>query len=172
MVALCRPIERPTRGRRNPLSQGWRWLSCGCNNKPSIPSAGFPIGSSSTTNFGCCCGGRGYFFLRRCSVLGKPPPHGTHPDARAIYAGPFDTELNIRRIMTVPTEYDSLDIVSTERLERELKLVRGAAAGSLAGVFGPRSITWQVDREAAIFLGAGRALLLQLAHPWIAAAVE
>jgi len=27
-------------------------------------------------------------------------------------------------------------------------------------------------REAAIFLGAGRALLLQLAHPWIAAAIE
>src|SRR6516225_198525 len=74
--------------------------------------------------------------------------------------------------MNAPTEYDPLEIVSTENLERELTLVRGAAAGSLAGVFGPRSITWQVDREAAIFLGAGRALLLQLAHPWIAAAIE
>ncbi len=65
-----------------------------------------------------------------------------------------------------------LQIVSMESLERELNLVRGAAAGSLAGVFGPRSITWQVNREAATFLGAGRALLLQLAHPWVAAAVE
>src|SRR5260370_16358464 len=74
--------------------------------------------------------------------------------------------------MTVPTEHDSLDVVSTESLERQLTLVRGAAAGSLAGVFGPRSITWQVDRETAIFLGAGRALLLQLAHPWIAAALD
>src|SRR5438132_12418962 len=64
-----------------------------------------------------------------------------------------------------------LEIVSMESLERELNLVRGAAAGSLAGVFGPRSITWQVNREAAIFLGAGRALLLQLAHPWVAAAI-
>ena len=36
----------------------------------------------------------------------------------------------------------------------------------------PRFITWQVDRQAAIFLGAGRALLLQLAHPWVAAAIE
>src|SRR5262249_9608227 len=27
-------------------------------------------------------------------------------------------------------------------------------------------------RESAIFLGAGRALLLQLAHPWVAAAIE
>jgi uncharacterized protein (DUF2236 family) len=32
-------------------------------------------------------------------------------------------------------------------------------------------VTWRIDREAIIFLGAGRALLLQLAHPWIAAAV-
>src|SRR5262249_59128731 len=74
--------------------------------------------------------------------------------------------------MNARTEHDPLEIVGTESLERELNLVRGAAAGSLAGVFGPRSITWQVNREAAIFLGAGRALLLQLAHPWVAAAVE
>src|SRR5438445_6295006 len=74
--------------------------------------------------------------------------------------------------MTSPAEHDPLEIVSTERLERELTAVRGAAANPLSGVFGPRSFTWQVDREAAIFLGAGRALLLQLAHPWVAAAVD
>src|SRR6516165_3390117 len=74
--------------------------------------------------------------------------------------------------MNARTGHDPLEIVSTENLERELNLVRGAAAGSQSGIFGPRSVTWQVDREAAIFLGAGRALLLQLAHPWIAAAVE
>ena len=48
----------------------------------------------------------------------------------------------------------------------------GFLFSSLAGIFGPRSMTWRVDREAAIFLGAGRALLLQLAHPWVAAAIE
>src|SRR5258707_9727499 len=69
-------------------------------------------------------------------------------------------------------ETDPLEIVRAKSLGRELALVRGAGAGSPAGVFGPRSITWQVDREAATFLGAGRALLLQLAHPWIAAAIE
>jgi uncharacterized protein (DUF2236 family) len=74
--------------------------------------------------------------------------------------------------MNMLTEHDTLEIVSTDSLERELKRVRTAAAGSLSGVFGPRSVTWQVDREAAIFLGAGRALLLQLAHPWVAAAIE
>jgi len=74
--------------------------------------------------------------------------------------------------MNAPIEHDQREIVSTESLEREFTAVRGAAAGSLSGVFGPRSITWRIDREAAIFLGAGRALLLQLAHPWVAAAVE
>jgi len=67
---------------------------------------------------------------------------------------------------------DCTEIVSADGLERELARVRAAAAGSAAGIFGPRSLTWQVDREAAIFLGAGRALLLQLAHPWVAAAIE
>src|SRR6516162_9170229 len=43
--------------------------------------------------------------------------------------------------MNARTEHDPLEIVSTESLERELNLVRGVAAGSLAGVIGPRSIT-------------------------------
>lgn len=74
----------------------------------------------------------------------------------------------------MPTSREDVQLVDAESLERELGRVRAAAAaaGSLAGVFGPRSVIWQVDREAAIFLGAGRALLLQLAHPWVAAAIE
>ncbi len=40
------------------------------------------------------------------------------------------------------------------------------------GFFGPASITWRVAREAAMFLGGPRALLLQIAHPAVAAAVE
>jgi uncharacterized protein (DUF2236 family) len=55
--------------------------------------------------------------------------------------------------------------------ERTLDLVRSQAAGAAEGVFGPGSAMWQIDREAILFLGAGRALLLQLAHPWVAAAI-
>jgi uncharacterized protein (DUF2236 family) len=65
-----------------------------------------------------------------------------------------------------------VQVVSADGLESELNRVRTSAAGSAPGIFGPRSVTWRVDREAAIFLGAGRALLLQLAHPWVAAAIE
>jgi uncharacterized protein (DUF2236 family) len=61
--------------------------------------------------------------------------------------------------------------VSASDLEDSLDLVRAGAAGEREGVFGPASAMWRVDREAAIFLGAGRALLLQLAHPWVAAAI-
>lgn len=62
-------------------------------------------------------------------------------------------------------------LVSTAALEARLGELAANAAGAREGVFGPRSMRWHVDREAALFLGAGRALLLQLAHPWVAAAV-
>ena len=62
-------------------------------------------------------------------------------------------------------------MVSENDLEAALDQVRAHAAGPVAGVFGPDTITWRIDREAVIFLGAGRALLLQLAHPWVAAAI-
>ena len=62
-------------------------------------------------------------------------------------------------------------VVGEAALERELAIIRNAAAESSAGAFGPRSMMWHIDKEAAIFLGAGRALLLQLAHPWIATAI-
>ena len=62
-------------------------------------------------------------------------------------------------------------LVDAADLERSLDWVRARAAGSTEGVFGPASAIWQVDREALVFLGAGRALLLQLAHPWVATAI-
>lgn len=58
-----------------------------------------------------------------------------------------------------------------EEFEALLRAARAQAAGPVEGLFGPQSASWSVDREAAIFLGAGRALLLQLAHPWVAAAI-
>lgn len=62
-------------------------------------------------------------------------------------------------------------MISESDLETALDSVRARAAGSVEGIFGPASMTWRIDREAIIFLGAGRALLLQLAHPWVATAV-
>ena len=40
------------------------------------------------------------------------------------------------------------------------------------GFFGPKSITWKIYREPGILLGSHRALLLQVAHPAVAAGVQ
>lgn len=48
---------------------------------------------------------------------------------------------------------------------------RGAPDDPAVGLFGPDTVYWQVTREAALFLGAGRATLLQLAHPFVAQGV-
>lgn len=63
--------------------------------------------------------------------------------------------------------------VGPERLEACLaRLVAEAPADArVAGLFGPGSALWWVDREAVVFLGAARALLLQLADPRVAAGV-
>src|SRR3974390_1042304 len=63
-------------------------------------------------------------------------------------------------------QIEGVMLVSGEDLERSLDVARAGAAGAREGLFGPASAIWHVNREAAIFLGAGRALLLQLAHPW------
>src|ERR1044072_2017706 len=39
------------------------------------------------------------------------------------------------------------------------------------GLFGPESVPWRVNRESVLLLGGGRALLLQVAHPSVAAGV-
>jgi uncharacterized protein (DUF2236 family) len=40
-----------------------------------------------------------------------------------------------------------------------------------AGLFGPGSLTWRVNREGVLLLGGGAALTLQVAHPLVAAGV-
>lgn len=53
-----------------------------------------------------------------------------------------------------------------------MRAANGLDPSERAGLFGPASITWQINRESALFLAAGRAALLQLAHPWVATALE
>src|SRR3954463_13256751 len=47
---------------------------------------------------------------------------------------------------------------------------RGVAADHI-GLYGPDTVTWRVNREAVLLAGGGRALLLQVAHPLVAAGV-
>jgi uncharacterized protein (DUF2236 family) len=56
-------------------------------------------------------------------------------------------------------------------LECALDRVRRLVRDPRAGIFGPGSRVWTLNREAVVFLGGGRAALLQLAHPAVAQAV-
>jgi uncharacterized protein (DUF2236 family) len=56
-------------------------------------------------------------------------------------------------------------------MERLLESASAGVRDPNAGLFGPESITWRINRESALFLGAGRAALLQLAHPWVMASL-
>ena len=55
--------------------------------------------------------------------------------------------------------------------ESLLAAIAAGTADPNAGIFGPASVSWRINRESALFLGAGRAALLQLAHPWVVAAL-
>jgi uncharacterized protein (DUF2236 family) len=47
----------------------------------------------------------------------------------------------------------------------------GAAGREAAGLFGPGSVSWRIDRELVVLAGGSCALLMQAAHPSVAAGV-
>ncbi len=75
-------------------------------------------------------------------------------------------------ITAFPHPEPEVRLVSRSDLEALLASIERACPNPRAGIFGPDSMTWRLSRESAVFLGAGRAALLQLAHPWVAAALE
>jgi uncharacterized protein (DUF2236 family) len=54
---------------------------------------------------------------------------------------------------------------------KRLRDVAGRAVDPSQSLFGPQSVSWRVHRETSLLLGGGRALLLQIAHPLVAAGV-
>ncbi len=63
-------------------------------------------------------------------------------------------------------------VVDRDQLESLISDVTAGVDRPECGLFGPGSAVWQVDRESALFLGGGRAALLQLAHPFVAHSVD
>ena len=57
-------------------------------------------------------------------------------------------------------------------LEAHISALAAQVRRPVEGIFGAESVSWRINRESALFLGAGRAALLQLAHPWVAAALD
>ena len=73
--------------------------------------------------------------------------------------------------MQLPSSGDGYLFVSERDSEALIGAIASRCAHPEAGIFGPESISWRINRESALFLGAGRAALLQMAHPWVAAAL-
>ena len=63
-------------------------------------------------------------------------------------------------------------IVTGNQLEASLAQLRAHVADPRAGILGPRSVAWQLGGDLGLFLGGGRAALLQLAHPFVAHAID
>lgn len=63
-------------------------------------------------------------------------------------------------------------LVDRGQLEDALAKVVAGVSDPRAGIHGPGSAAWQVERDGVIFLGGGRAALLQLAHPYVAYGVQ
>ncbi|HEY1766352.1 MAG TPA: oxygenase MpaB family protein [Terracidiphilus sp.] len=73
--------------------------------------------------------------------------------------------------MALPIPENHSQFVSPAASESLLVSVAAGVQDPVLGIFGPHSLTWRVNRESALFLGAGRAALLQLAHPWVTSAL-
>jgi uncharacterized protein (DUF2236 family) len=62
--------------------------------------------------------------------------------------------------------------VTREQLEQSLASLAKEVRNPSEGILGPRSVAWKLGGDLAVFLGGGRAALLQLAHPMVAYAVD
>jgi len=62
-------------------------------------------------------------------------------------------------------------LVSARDLDLLLAELKESTPCTSRSIFAPDSISWKINRESALFLAAGRAALLQLAHPWVATAI-
>jgi uncharacterized protein (DUF2236 family) len=63
-------------------------------------------------------------------------------------------------------------IVTWNQLEASLAQLRAHVVEPRAGLFGPQSVAWQIGADLGLFIGGGRAALLQLAHPFVALAID
>ena len=85
---------------------------------------------------------------------------------------PLETSDHLTRSMASSFTTDSATAITRDNLESCIAAAERRVTNPIEGIFGPDSITWRINRESALFLAAGRAALLQLAHPWVAAALD
>ncbi len=65
-----------------------------------------------------------------------------------------------------------MPVVTREELEASLSELCTRVRDPRAGILGPDSLAWRLGGDLAVFIGGGRAALLQLAHPMVAHAID
>lgn len=61
-----------------------------------------------------------------------------------------------------------LDVISAKQRRTE----SNGENRTKRGLYGPEDKMWEVARESSAFFGGGRAVFLQLAHPYVASGVK
>lgn len=62
--------------------------------------------------------------------------------------------------------------ITKEDLQARLEEMSQRVLNPREGLYGPRSMSWKINRHTDIMFGAGCANLLQLAHPWVSQAID
>ena len=65
-----------------------------------------------------------------------------------------------------------MPIVTREQLEASLSALCAHVPDPRVGILGPASLAWRLGGDLGVFLGGGRAALLQLAHPMVSHAID
>ncbi len=73
---------------------------------------------------------------------------------------------------TQPEKKQSKQAITKDDLKAQLEEMSQRVLNPQEGIYGPNSMAWKVNRHTTIMLGAGCANLLQLAHPWVAQAID
>ncbi|MZR62916.1 oxygenase MpaB family protein [Alcanivorax sp. DP30] len=62
--------------------------------------------------------------------------------------------------------------VTKESLQKQLEVMTQRVLDPEIGLYGPDSMAWKIHGNISVMFGAGAANLLQLAHPWVAQAID
>lgn len=88
-----------------------------------------------------------------------------------MMTSPENKPVQKKRAEKAPSAPREVPTVNQDILEDQLQRIIRECRDPRAGVFGPDSMVWKVWKHALMFAGAGRAALLQTAHPWVAVGV-
>src|SRR5690606_22107899 len=95
--------------------------------------------------------------------------HSRGRRARCVVAARCGPLTVIRRTFD---DRSHMKIVTRDELEASLAELARDVRDPREGILGPSSVAWRLGGDLAIFLGGGRATLLQLAHPMVAHAID